>query len=514
MSPRSRKHALPKPDSRGRIRPYVGYRADGKKARILVGNIKQDGQAEIERRLSLIRQLYDKHCERSGRERWANWVWRVAQRIGNGEPITDKFLDKISNSVTAAGMVAQLRQWGIPVEVGEIYEQGLQMFRQQIESRIAGLVQMEMSELGRFSGAIADEVVLPHDPLTMTESASFYDSLDAFKQHLEATGAKNDAGKFTNYVYSRLALIKTIKMHTEDFPLRTLTTPKWQSIISTWTNRPQTQRGNRGSKDWVNDVIKLLKKYAKWLHIDPQFKWKKPDGFDDVDSKVVALPSDTKMEAFQTISVPTYSPEELALICLNTDYFWRTIIATCVNCAFGQSEIGQWSTRNIRLHQEHPHAGKIGWDTSPTDSWMAGPRPKTGCYGEHLLWPEVAMAIEHLLKDGRPVLAITRTGKPMWMEHSKRPQSQIDNRWNRLIDKIIESQSGFPKYPFGRLRDTLPNLLRQRYSDDIASLALQHGTYADDKLLKCYANLPFAKLFEATRGLRDHFRPMLDTLKT
>jgi hypothetical protein len=30
---------------------------------------------------------------------------------------------------------------------------------------------------------------------------------------------------------------------------------------------------------------------------------------------------------------------------------------------------------------------------------------------------------------------------------------------------------------------------------------------------KCYANLPFRKLFEATKELHGHFRPMLDALK-
>ena len=101
----------------------------------------------------------------------------------------------------------------------------------------------------------------------------------------------------------------------------------------------------------------------------------------------------------------------------------------------------------------------------------------------------------------------------MWMTHAKRPQSQIDNRWNRLIGKITKANPDFPKLPFGSLRDVLPDVLRNKYSDDVASLALQHKTYSADKLLKCYANFPFAKLFTATEELRELFKPMLDALK-
>ncbi|MEX0597540.1 MAG: hypothetical protein WD512_13695 [Candidatus Paceibacterota bacterium] len=54
--------------------------------------------------------------------------------------------------------------------------------------------------------------------------------------------------------------------------------------------------------------------------------------------------------------------------------------------------------------------------------------------------------------------------------------------------------------------------MRQKYSDDIASLALQHGYLGEDKLLKCYANLPFNRLFSATRELAHVFEPMLSKL--
>ncbi|MCH7688572.1 MAG: hypothetical protein IH899_18140, partial [Planctomycetes bacterium] len=124
---KTRNHSLPKPDNRGRVRPHVGIRPDGKKARIEVGNINTDGTVEMERRLTLIRTLYDRQYQRSQIDCWNHWSLRVAQRIGKGQPITDNFLATMFDPVTVAGTVAQLRAWGIPVQIGEIYEQGMQV---------------------------------------------------------------------------------------------------------------------------------------------------------------------------------------------------------------------------------------------------------------------------------------------------------------------------------------------------------------------------------------------------
>jgi len=78
---------------------------------------------------------------------------------------------------------------------------------------------------------------------------------------------------------------------------------------------------------------------------------------------------------------------------------------------------------------------------------------------------------------------------------------------------VREGHPDFPRLPFGSLRDLLPNILHREGSDEVASLALQHGKLSSDKLLDCYANLLFRKLFEATRELRTIFKPFLDSLR-
>jgi ribosomal protein S17E len=95
---------------------------------------------------------------------------------------------------------------------------------------------------------------------------------------------------------------------------------------------------------------------------------------------------------------------------------------------------------------------------------------------------------------------------------SQNAQTTFNNKMNAIIERIQKTDEAFPYLPFGSLRDTLPDVLRTKYSDDLASMALQHGELTNDTLLQCYTNKPFGKLFEATRELREYFRPMLEAL--
>ncbi len=121
------------------------------------------------------------------------------------------------------------------------------------------------------------------------------------------------------------------------------------------------------------------------------------------------------------------------------------------------------------------------------------------------------MAVRPLL-DGRDVLPITRLGTRWYKRRSKNPQRKFTDWWTDLIERVQKNDPDFPYLSFGTLRDLLPDVLRNRFSDDVASLALQHGSLGEDQLLKCYANLPFKRLFEATTELSPDFRPMLDAL--
>ena len=261
-------------------------------------------------------------------------------------------------------------------------------------------------------------------------------------------------------------------------------------------------------------MLKELWRFLGWLDDQPQYRWQKPKGTDKISRSPIKLPEDNGDAAFQTTTKETYTPEQLAILAQHTDDFGRALIGLCVNCAFGAAEVGQWPTQKFSLHTAHPYADKLGIDTTDEDSWVVGPRPKTGVYGEHWLWPQVAKAVLPFL-DGRAVLPVDRNGNSWYKTHRSNPQTQFFNWWNKLLDKVSsrrEQHPEFPRLPFGSLRDTLPNVLRAQYSDQIASMALQHGETGDDDLLKCYANTPFANLFRATQELAGYYKPFLDAL--
>jgi len=304
-----------------------------------------------------------------------------------------------------------------------------------------------------------------------------------------------------------------LKEHHSDFHLWQLDFAKIEALVSYWRNRPSTKRGVRCSTEHASKMVQQIYRYLRWLDRQPKYRWTMPKGAEGLKRSPVRLPEDDEHQqtAFRSTTKRTYTPEQLAMIAGHTDDFGRAMIGVCVNCAFGASEVGQWSTREYHLFATHPHATTLGITSTEADSWIVGKRPKTGIYGEHLLWEEVARAVQPFL-DGREVLPVTARGRPWYRTHSKNAQSQFGNWWSHLLDRVEEQDPGVPRLPFGSLRDLLPNILRREYSDEVASLALQHGKLSSDDLLDCYANLPFRKLFEATRELRTMLKPFLDAL--
>jgi hypothetical protein len=290
---------------------------------------------------------------------------------------------------------------------------------------------------------------------------------------------------------------------------------KIEAIVSHWRNRPPTKRSERCSIEFASKMLQELYRYLHWLDRQPKYRWSLPRGVEQLKRSPNKLREDDHVHqtAFHSTTKHTYTADQLAVIVQFTNDFGRTLIGVCVNCAFGASEIGQLDTKNYNLYAEHPYAATLGITSTNRDSWIVGKRPKTGIYGEHLLWDEVAMAVKPFL-DGRPVLPVTGEGRPWYRNHSKNAQAQFGNWWSDLLDRVVKKHPDFPRLSFGSLRDLLPNILRREYSDEVASLALQHGKLSSDDLLNCYANLPFSKLFEATRELRTMFKPFLSALAT
>ena len=354
---------------------------------------------------------------------------------------------------------------------------------------------------------------LPADPKT-APAGTLHGAIDHYKEYLQQTSTHDGQGNLSPQSRKCREWLDMLKEHHADCRLWQVDIGAIDKMVSYWRNRPATKRGNRCSIDHATKMVQEIYRFLRWLDKQTKYRWTMPRGAEEVKRTPVRLPEDDRhhQTAFRSTTKETYTPEQMAIIARHADHFGRALIGVCVNCAFGASEVGQWSAKEYHLFAKHPHAVALGMESTDADSWIVGKRPKTGIYGEHLLWEEVARAVRPFL-DGREVLPVTGSGKPLYRTHSKNAQSGFGNWWKNLLDRVRENHSDFPRLPFGSLRDLLPNLLRREYSDEVASLALQHGKLSSDDLLDCYSNLPFRKLFEATREFRTIFKPFLETFQ-
>jgi hypothetical protein len=517
-----RRSRLPKPDSQGRWRALVGRNLDGKPARFQVGSRQTTSEADALKRLQAIVDLYDRQCHELKLECWAGWVQSWAHKLSQAVPIV-VYASPAAKAIGGQAweelmLVRQLQNWGVPIVVQEeLPALGYAALRHQIDKEVGHAVQTAMDDIRkRFGSDLIDDVQqatsMTGDP-SKAPTGTLHAAVKNYRKHLEKTGKRDPYGNLGQHVRKCLQYLETIAEHHADCQLWSLDYNAIASVYSYWCNRPKTKRGNRCSRRHAQLVMQEIHRLLHWIDKQPQYRWALPKGTDDLPRKPVILQEDdtNHATAFRSVAKKTYTPEQLAVIVREADPLGRAIVGVCVNCAWGASEVGQWRTADFHLFAKHPNAAALGITSDDTDSWIVGRRPKTGIYGEHLLWMEVVQAVQPFL-DGRGVLPVTSSGKPWYRPHSMNAQTQFANWWTSHLSEITKKHDGLPKLPFGSLRDLFPNILRREYSDEVASLALQHGKLSSDDLLNCYANLPFRKLFEATRELRTMFKPFLDAL--
>lgn len=522
VRPKSNRGGLPKPDPLGRWRPEVGVNSEGKRVRFQVGNRRDTTEAEARKRLDAIRDLYDRQCAELKIDFWAGWVLGWAEKLARGVPILVGASSAAANipgqAAEELAVVRRLQSWGVPMVVGDdLPSRGHAFLSQQIETEVQRAVTAAVADLKKaWSPDLIEEATqhagLPADPKTVP-LGTVHETMAAYKRHLEQTGKRDGQGNLSPHARKCMERMDVLLEHHQDGSLWQLDFAKVEAMVSYWKNRPLTKRGSRCSVEHASKMIQELFRFLRWLDRQPRHRWSMPRGAEQLKRVPIRLPEDDQREptAFRSTTKETYTPEQLAIIARHTDDFGRAILGVSVNCAFGASEIGQWATGQYHLFAKHPHATTLGITSTDQDSWVVGKRPKTGIYGEHLLWEEVSRQVRPFL-GGRAVLPVTGTGVPWYRPHSKNAQSQFGNWWSDTLDRVEKEHAGFPRLAFGTLRDLLPNILRREYSDEVASLALQHGKLSSDDLLDCYANLPFRKLFEATKELRTMFQPFLDAI--
>jgi hypothetical protein len=366
---RTNRRKLPKADKHGDVRPTAGYIVENgkrKRPKFCVGNTRFNTGYEMELRLTQICSLYDYQCERFNVDYWNGWTLQVARKIAKGIPIVDSCIGDIDNPRHLAGVVAQLRAWGIPVEITrpDLYEMGADSHKAQSYNAASVAVNKAMESQTRGPVAHIDTA----DPIALMESATLHDALQAFQESLDNNGSTSDYDKNTQ------ARARQLIKHHDNMPLNQFQKPAIEKTINYWRGRPKTQKADRCSINYVKDVFKTLIRFLKWLDDEPKYKWDLPKGALELPRGITTLQEDKEFSGkFLKPKKATYTPDELATIIKYADPQQKAIIAVSVNCAFGQCEVGKWKTEKYIMNTPHEHEeALIDFETSPNDCWVNG----------------------------------------------------------------------------------------------------------------------------------------------
>lgn len=234
MSSKSYRGRLPSPDAQGRWRPVVGRSPDGKPQRFQVGNKRDTTEAEAQRRLDYIRDFYDRQCAELGKDCWAPWALPWAIRLATGTPIcVSGSEDTRSNPGEAAeqvSIVERLQSWGVPIRIIDpaMEASAYSFLRKRVEVEVKRAVEEAIGYLSTSWGAMpierARQEAVPKDMLD-AETRPLHEALDAYSEHLKATGKRDQDGNLATRVGKCRDRLNYLKAHHEDIPLWKLDLP-------------------------------------------------------------------------------------------------------------------------------------------------------------------------------------------------------------------------------------------------------------------------------------------------
>jgi hypothetical protein len=507
-----RKRAL-KPDPQGRYRPYLGYRIDGKQQRFNLGMDKP----EAERRMNRLYELWQENVNANGEEVWSPLALHFAKEVAKGKrqieyPFQTHFLEADDPAAEYSQMVHVERQRFPSLDLvptdPSLYSAGVERNERLVGSEVRQL-QDRLHELG----ALPPKHNLP-DKLV---SGTLHEALDAYADHdVKSHNVWPGSDRLKQSGHRRLEMIERFKERHRNMPLSMLGYDACKELIRFWCKRPPTKDRKTGKFIGSTMAIstarhhrKELDRFFRWLDATERFGWMLPRGFGQIDRSI----GETEHEFARRLSViqnDTYSTEELATLNRHATPLERLVLYVGLNCGMGAAELGRLRASDILLFHKHEFAETMNFSSTDEDSFIRYLRPKTKVFGEWLLWPETVQMVQWGLERSRNIgadlLFVSEKGKPWYNEeHNKNPQAKFTNVFNRLLARVKKSDSNFRRLAFGTLRDTLPNILRSRYSSEMASICLAHGsTFRGDKLIDCYTNKPFGRFHEFMRVAREN----------
>ena len=467
---------------------------------------------EAERRLARIRELYEVNCRVNGQDAWSPPALSYAERIAKGEyriavpPLSPDA--PVQDPVAEYSQVIQVDRDRFPSldlvpADPALHAESVRRTQEMTQGRLRSL-EAELKELG----ALPPRGRLPERLIPGT----LHEALDAYiEDNVRTENVVPGGDRLTYYGQLRVEQVGRLKKHHPDVPLTDLTFDACKAMVAYWRGRPVGRKTGRAmSRTTAKNHIGELMRFFRWLDATDRFQWEMHRGLERVERKIARTDAERRISA---ITKPVYSVEELAVLNRHATPLERLALYVGLNCAMGAAELGRLERSEVVLNHRHEHADRLHFASTASDSFIRLLRPKTGVFGEWLLWDEtVAMVrwgLDRARRIGSDLLFVSERGEPWYSEGAKNPRAKFANVWTRLLDRVRKSHPEFRRLPFGTLRDTLPDTLRHRHESELAHLCLAHGTpFKGDSLLECYGNKPFGRLHTALRELRSHFAPV------
>ncbi|EMI41642.1 hypothetical protein [Rhodopirellula sp. SWK7] len=521
MSTRTRNTKLKK-NSRGWFPKEVGFldRAKRKQPKFNLGK----DEKEAAKRLARIQELFD-DCQRyTGLPIWTTFGLYAAKLLARGVYQIPLPFDRDEQEIVhdqeslediCANYVQMIRAEQacypsiqiVPTD-DDAYAYGVRL-NASYEQAVLERKEREFKEEGVISSGkkYPDKYV----------SGSLHDAFDRYVSHIKKSENKLDAETLKPAQRKRIEYVDVLKLHHRDCSLMELSSyDAIAEMIGYWANRPEYKKGKRYKPTTARHRRKELERFLRWLDLTSEFDWEMPRGANQIKVRTVELEEDH--ESADLLTKIVYTPEQLGIIAGQANEFERMLLLVGVNCAFGAAEIGRLITNEVLLHQCHKYAERLQFKSTGSDSFVRLMRPKSKMFGEWILWKETAeildWAISRANQIGTPFLLVTKSGDRIYNEKLKNPQAATANCWRKLVKRSQKTHPELPFLPYGSLRDTLPDTLRHRGEDTLASICLAHKTaFKADNLLEAYGNKPFGRLHDAIRDLRGQFKPMLDAVR-
>lgn len=511
------------PDQKGRFRPYLGFRLDSegerKPYRFNLGNDRKIAESRMNRLYDLIDEselVADMEMV------WTPFAFYAAKLIEKGTfTIPYPFKEHLMREEDPTAQYAQMLHVEqshhpslniIPAEP-DLYAMGVRINRAAVTEEL-----QELERAARFLGVITAHQAMPEKLV----SGNLHEAFDAFGEEvIRKTNVRAGTdGELTQYGRNRMECIARFKERHPDIPLSALTLDACTDLVRYWANRPPTKNrktkkidGPPIARKTAEHHIKDLVCFFDWLDATSRFSWIKPRGMDRINRKIAQL-DEERASKLSAVQKDIYTVDELAELNRHATPLERLLLYVAINCGMGAAELGRLRANDFLLNHAHEFAARLGFNSTEADNFTRFCRPKTGVFGEWLLWPETAEMVRwgfsRSKRIGSELLFVSEKGHPWYNERAnKNPQAKFTNVLNHLIRRIQKSDPNFRRLPFGSFRDTLPTMLRRGHSSEMASICLAHGsTYKGDSLLDCYTDKPFGRFHELMRDARSMVEPM------